>query len=221
MSNTPLARVPAEQMSPQARAAWTQLNQLTGEPSFVEVFASAPHLLSFVMEDFYTRIFFQGQVPQRYKQLMRLKLSMVHGCRTCNLQNVPAAREAGISDAQIAAIDDYASGPFSAADKAVLAYAELVSVPNQSERMDDRLYAALKAHFDDPQICELGVVGAVISGLAKLSFVLDLVEQEDYCCLLYPPRTSVVADPLPIRVESSAAELKLASKKTGTLDFFL
>ena len=36
-----------------------------------------------------------GGVDQRYKQLVRLRLSLVHGCRTCNRQNVPGALAAG------------------------------------------------------------------------------------------------------------------------------
>ena len=181
MNDSSLHRVAVADMPADLQSVWQRLNELTGEPSFVEVFANAPELLDFVMQKFYADIFFGGRVEQRYKQLMRLKLSLMHGCRTCNKQNVPGAREAGITDAEIAALDNWADGPFSDADKAVLEYAELLAIDNQSRRMDGAHCARLKAHFSDAQICELGVVGAVIAGMAKLSFVLDLVEQEDYC----------------------------------------
>ncbi|MEM7283776.1 MAG: carboxymuconolactone decarboxylase family protein, partial [Pseudomonadota bacterium] len=138
-------------------------------------------LLNFVMQDFYAKIFFGGRVDQRYKQLARLKLSLVHGCRTCNKQNVPGALEAGISQAEVDAMENYQDGPFSDADKAVLRYAELVSMDNNTESLDEKLYAQLSTHFSDEEICELGVAMAVITGMAKLSFVLDLVEREDYC----------------------------------------
>ena len=39
----------------------------------------------------------------------------------------------------------------------------------------------LRAHFDDAQICELAVVTGFIGGMAKMAFVLDVVEKEDYC----------------------------------------
>jgi undecaprenyl pyrophosphate phosphatase UppP len=47
--------------------------------------------------------------------------------------------------------------------------------------MDEELYADLSAHFSDADICELGTVMAIIAGMAKLSFILHLVEREDYC----------------------------------------
>ena len=65
------------------------LNGLTGSATFVEVFAQTPQLLEFVMNEFYMKLFFGGEVAQRYKQLARLRLSLLHGCRTCNKQNIP------------------------------------------------------------------------------------------------------------------------------------
>ena len=97
MADTALKRIPREELPEEFQAAWDGLNGLTGEPTFVEVFAQAPDVLRFVMNEFYVKLFFGGNVDQRYKQLVRLKLSLVHGCRTCNKQNVPGALEAGIS----------------------------------------------------------------------------------------------------------------------------
>lgn len=181
MSTTLLQRVDVADMAEPARAAWTQLNKLTGDASFVEVFAATPELLGFVMNDFYTKIFFAGRVEQRFKQLLRLKLSRIHGCLTCNKQNVPGSLEAGISEAQVAAIDDHSTGPFDEAETAVLDLAELVSMDNQTRTLDADLHQRLSRHFSPEEICELGLVAGVITGLAKLSFVFDVVEREDYC----------------------------------------
>jgi alkylhydroperoxidase family enzyme len=112
---------------------------------------------------------------------VRLKLSLVHGCRTCTKQNVPGALEAGISQEQIDAMGDYDNGPFSDADKAVLRFADQMVLTNMDGDMDEKLYAALSAHFSDADICELGTVMAIIAGMAKLSFILHLVEREEYC----------------------------------------
>lgn len=181
MASTPMRRIPREELPEPARAAWDTLNGLTGEPAFVEVFANAPELLEFIMHRFYGEIFFGGRVAQRYKQLARLRLSMLHGCRTCNLQNVPGARAAGITDEQIAALADPDDGPFTDAERAVLRFAEQVALTNASGRLDAQLYRRLRAHFSDAEICELGLVMGVISGLAKMSFVMDLVQREAYC----------------------------------------
>lgn len=181
MSNTPLTRIPRDQLGDELGPIWDTLNNLTGEPAFVEAFAAAPELLNLVMGEFYGKIFFGGRVEEKYKQLARLHLSMTHGCMTCNKQNVPGSLEAGISQEQVDAITDFESGPFDDAEKAVLRYTAQMTLTNIDGRMDDALYQDLKAHFDDAQICELGVCMAIIGGMAKLSFVLDLVEKETYC----------------------------------------
>jgi len=183
MSDTLMKRISRDELPQPFRLAWDALNELTGEPTFVEVFAQAPDVLDFVMDKFYAKLFFGGRVDQRYKQLVRLKLSIVHGCRTCNKQNVPGALAAGISQAQVDSMvaDDCENGPFSDADKAVLAFADQMVLTNMDGDMSPQLYRRLAAHFSDADICELGTCMAVIAGMAKLSFVLNLVEKEDYC----------------------------------------
>ena len=100
MSETLLTRVPREELSDGARMAWDALNELTGTPTFVDVFAQAPELLDFAMVQFYQNIFFDGRVEEKYKQLSRLRLSMNHGFRTCNLQNLIGVGSIGYSQDQ-------------------------------------------------------------------------------------------------------------------------
>lgn len=181
MSETLFTRTPRDELPEKFHVAWDTLNSLTAEPAFVEVFASNPEMLEFVMNQFYAGIFFGGKVGQRYKQLVRLKLSLRHGCRTCNKQNVPGALAAGITQAQVDAMDSFESGPFTDAEKAVIAYADEVALTNAEGRMTPALFRRLRAHFSEADMLELGVTMAIISGMAKLSFVLDLVEKEPYC----------------------------------------
>jgi alkylhydroperoxidase family enzyme len=186
MADTTFTRTARAQLPEQFHLAWDTLNGLTGEPAFVEVFASNPEMLDFVMNRFYMGIFFGGKVDQRYKQLARLKLSLLHGCRTCNKQNVPGALQAGITQAQVDAMENFESGPFTEVEKAVIAYAGEVALTNAAGRMSQELYARLRRHFSDADLLELGTVMAIISGMAKLSFVLGLVEREDYCPFAAP-----------------------------------
>ncbi|MFK7887860.1 MAG: carboxymuconolactone decarboxylase family protein [Gammaproteobacteria bacterium] len=182
MTQATLERLSRDELPEEFAPAWDMLNRLTGEPAFVEAFATAPHVLNFVMGDFYQKLFFGGQVDQRYKQLARLRLSALHGCQTCNKQNTVGAAEAGFSPEQVTAImGDYAAGGFDGADLAVLRYADQVALTNAGGKLDDTLTAELQAHFSSADICELGTVMAVISGMAKLAFVMDLVDKEPYC----------------------------------------
>jgi alkylhydroperoxidase family enzyme len=183
MAQTSFTRTARDALPKEFQPAWDMLDRLTGEPAFIEVFAQAPELLSFVMDAFYTKLFFGGRANGRYKQLVRLRLSVVHGCRTCNKQNVPGALGAGIRQDQVDSIvaGTHADGPFDEADKAVLAYADQMVLTNLQGEVPPALYRRLRSHFSEPEILELGVVMAVIAGMAKLSFVLGLVEKEDYC----------------------------------------
>ena len=187
MPHTLLSRIPRQQLDSRWQTAWETLNGLTGSATFVEVFAQAPEVLDFVLDRFYGRLFFGGRVAQRYKQLARLKLSVLHGCQTCNRQNVPGALEAGFSPEQVDALFAGEDAPFTAAERAVIAYAGEVSLTNMHGRLSPSLYAQLRKHFSDGEILELGAVMAVISGMAKLSFVLDVVDREDYCPFTAPP----------------------------------
>ena len=182
MTDTMMKRIPRDELPDDLRESWDFLNGRTGEPTFVEVFAQAPELLTFVMGDFYQKIFYEGRVDLKYKELARLKLSLSHGCNTCIRQNVPGCKEIGFTDEQIDAVTgDYENGPFDEAEKAVLAYTDQMVLTNLEGHMTADLYERLKKHFSDPDILEIGTCMAVVGGMAKLSFVLDLVVKEDYC----------------------------------------
>ena len=179
--NTLFTRIDRGHLAPQWQPAWDTLHKLTGDATFVEVFAQSPALLDFVMQQFYSKVFFGGSVDQRFKQLARLRLSIIHGCRTCNKQNVPGALAAGFSQGQIDALQDGRQDGFDPAERAVIDYADQIALPNMEGTMTPSLFARLRAHFSEPEILELGTAMAVVSGMAKLSFVLDLVERESYC----------------------------------------
>jgi len=183
MTQTLFTRTPRSALPEGVAPAWDMLNRLTGEPTFIEVFAQAPQLLNLVMNEFYVKVFFGGEVPQRYKQLARLRLSLVYGCRTCNKQNVPGALEAGFSQDQIdALVANTASQPlFSEADLAVIEYTDQMVLTNMHGEISPALFKTLRTHFSEAQILELGVVMAIIGGMAKLSFLLDVVEKETWC----------------------------------------
>jgi len=151
MSETLLKRVPREDLSEGARMAWDALNELTGTPTFVDVFAQAPELLDFAMVQFYQNIFFDGRVGEKHKQLSRLRLSMNNGCRTCNLQNLIGVGNIGLA------------------------------LNNPHGELTPELHAKLRRHFSEAEILELGLCLSIIVGLVKLSFAFGLVEKEDYC----------------------------------------
>ena len=181
MTNTILPRVAREDMNEGIGMAWDALHELSGDATFVEVFANAPEVLNFAMVDFYQKLFFEGRVHERYKQLARLRLSMNHGCRTCNLQNLKGVAGFGYSQDKI---DDMWQGiysSFSEDEQAVMELADEIALNNREGEYTQALNEKLKSHFSEEDILELAMCLGVIVGQVKLSFTLGLVQKESYC----------------------------------------
>jgi len=181
MTNTLMNRVPREQLSPEQQAGWDRAKAICEDTTILEVFANSPKASKMFGQHFYKELFFEGDVPRRYKELVRYRLSLIHGCHYCNLNNRASSKEAGLTEAELDAMEDYENGPFSGADKAAIALAEQLALTNMGGSLTPALYARLKEHFSDSDIVELSMVGAILGGMNKMAFVLDLVAKEEYC----------------------------------------
>ena len=72
-------------------------------------------------------------------------------------------------------------GPFSDREKSALMLTDQMVLTNEKGSISSDLYSELNAHFNDGEIYELGMIMAVLIGVAKFTFVFDLVEKEEYC----------------------------------------
>jgi AhpD family alkylhydroperoxidase len=155
--------------------------KLHGDATFTEVFGNAPHMYDWYMNDFYKKVFYSGRIDRRIMELVRLRLANVHGCAHCNRADRAGAREAGVPEEQIEGLDDYETGPFSAKERAALALADVMVLTNPNGSVTEEIYARCREHFTDGEMLELGMIMAVLCGMAKFIFAYDLVEKEDYC----------------------------------------
>ena len=176
-----LTRMPPDSLPDSLHAAWQASMALRGDGTFFEVFGNNPALYDWYTEQFYGEVFNGGTVPRRIKELVRLRLSTIHGCRFCNQGNRQDALAAGLTEAEIDGLADYENATFSAAEKAVLRLADQMLLTNPDGVLSKTLYDDLKHHFSDGELLELGMIMAVLSGMAKFLFAFDLVEKEDYC----------------------------------------
>ena len=161
MTDTLMRRIPESQMTDALKAARAGALALTGDATITEVFANSEKVCDFFFNQFYQGLFFNGDVPLR--------------------NNEAGAKAAGFTDAQIQAIGGDAKADFTGAESAVLALADELVLTNMGGSLTPDLYAALKAHFSDGDIVELSMVGAILGGLNKMAFVLNLVERETWC----------------------------------------
>jgi AhpD family alkylhydroperoxidase len=181
MPNPKLARVPRDAMTPRSRADYDAALALRDDATFNAVAANAPELYDWYKDEFYGRVFYGGRVDARTKELLRYRLSMTHGCAYCNKGNSKAASKAGVTEEQLSHVMNEAHACFDARDRAVLALAAEMAMTNIAGELSAPLYAALREHFDDAQVFELGVVAGILTGMAKFLFVYDLVEREAHC----------------------------------------
>ncbi len=180
-TNTPMQRMNPSAMPDDIRKAYEHSMELRGDATFFEVFGNHPELYRWYTGSFYGDVFHGGLVPRRIKELVRLRLSTVHGCRFCNQGNRVDALEAGLSETDIEALEDYASSSLGPAEKAALMLADQMLLTNPGGQLDDALYTELRRHFSDAEILELGVVLGVLAGMAKFLFAFDLVAREASC----------------------------------------
>ncbi|WBH17996.1 carboxymuconolactone decarboxylase family protein [Sphingomonas radiodurans] len=181
---TPFNRVPRDALDPALLPMWDATQALHGDTTFVEVMGNAPAVTRWYTDSFYGDLFHSGRVDRKVLELVRLRLANLHGCAFCNRSDRLAARAAGLSDAEIDAIGDYAAGPFDARQQSALELADVMALTNLKGAVSRPLYDRLKQHFSDAELVELGVVMAVLTGMAKFIFAYDLVEKEDYCPLV-------------------------------------
>ena len=183
-----LSRVAPEAMDTSVRAAYEKSHALqkskSGDATFFEIGANAPEVLNWYFDSFYGKLFYGGRVDTRTKELLRYRLSMTHGCAFCNKGNIEDAREAGVTEAQLANIMHEAHTAFSDRDRAVIQLASEMALANMNGQLTPALYASLRNHFDDGEIFELGLIAGILTGAAKFLFVFDLVEKEANCPII-------------------------------------
>jgi alkylhydroperoxidase family enzyme len=178
---TPFARVPRAQLPPHMQEIWDKSMARHDDATFVEVMGNAPHIYDWYYQEFYQKLFYSDRIGRRVVELVRLRLANIHGCAFCNRNDRLAAKDAGISDAELEALPTYETGPFVEAEKAALALADVMVLTNAKGAVSPALYQRLKRSFTDADLVELGMIMAVLCGMAKFIFAFDIVEKEDYC----------------------------------------
>lgn len=181
MSNV-FPRLEREELPERFKPLWDKSVERRGEAKFIAGMAHNPDLLSWCLNGFYKDLFHGEGVELRYKELGRLRLSTRHGCRSCNQGNRLDARDAGLSDEDIANIHNLDFEGYSGADREVLKLADLMSMAAEAGSvLEQPLYAELETYFSKGQILELAMIFSILSGVARFIFAFDLANKEDYC----------------------------------------
>jgi len=145
------------EVTPELGALYDALLQQRGVvPNMFKTLANTPALLQGVIA-FLKPIVGDGALPGWYKELIAVRICLLHkfeyGIRAHSL----SAKQKGARDVQISALQDFETGPFSDAEKLGFRYADRL---HNSPQIDDEFYAQLKAAYNDLQIMELTAVAA-------------------------------------------------------------
>ena len=178
---TEMNRVDLTDLPESMQAGWHQAMDLTGDATFVEVSGNNPDVYDWYFSDFYKKLFYSGRIETTLVELVRLRLANVHGCAFCNKGDTAHALKSGITQMQLNELDNYLDGPFSDREKLALELGDEMVLTNKKGYVGKELYDRLKTEFSDGEIYELGMIMAVLVGVAKFTFVFDLVEKEEYC----------------------------------------
>ena len=90
--------------------------------------------------------------------------------------NAAVGSTAGIDDAKILALDDYAASPhFNEAERLALEYADAMTLSDRD--VDDELFARLRQHYDDDALVELTATIAWENASSKFNRALRVPSQ--------------------------------------------
>jgi AhpD family alkylhydroperoxidase len=110
------------------------------------------------------------------RSLVQTRTSQLNHCAFCiDLNTALAAERAGSIDKALAVDSWRDSALFSAAERAALEYAEVVT--RTDGIVDDALHARLRAHFDEPALIELTALVAFQNLSSKFNAALGIPSQ--------------------------------------------
>ncbi|MDO9489570.1 MAG: carboxymuconolactone decarboxylase family protein [Sphingomonadaceae bacterium] len=151
----------------------------SGAPGNYEpVLAHSPDVLEHSVRGFYLKQTKQRKLPLRYMELAITRVGWACGCRWMFSEHSKILRGLAVAEDMIAAIPGWQiHDGFSAAERAVLAYADCLALDHG--RTPDALFAALQTHFDAEQLIELTYITSMFVMNAGMIRALKLEHDDD------------------------------------------
>jgi alkylhydroperoxidase family enzyme len=165
--------VDVDDLSPDLRAMYDATPR-AGLKQFVQVMANAEsYHLQF--SDLYAKVRFQNHLGHKLTELVRLAVANTTECPVCMAGRLPAAIEEGMSEDLVCQLNDIDHGDFTDAERAAVRFAHKFGTDHLSVNDDDK--AALRRHFSDTQIVELGILCGLCLGYGRFSAICGLSDE--------------------------------------------
>lgn len=108
------------------------------------------------------------RLPPRLVELVRLRVAFFNQCRSCMATRFSDALADGLTEALVCSLERPEDAiDLTDAEKSAIRFAELMATDHLS--IDDTTYDALRCHFDERQIIELGIRVAMFVGFGRLT----------------------------------------------------
>ena len=126
-------------------------------------------------------VLYEGRLPHKLKEMCRIRISVAHRCGYCSTVRSNVAREQGLDEALVQEVlGDLSSAKLSARERAALEYADLFKAGDDPVD-SDAVYEALRRHFSEEEIVELGMLCAQTVGVGRLVRSLNIVSWQQAC----------------------------------------
>lgn len=110
-------------------------------------------------------------LPADVRELVVLRVAELNGAAYEWAAHEPVAREAGMTDEQLASLRGGDPSVLDGRQRAALAYTDAMT---EKITVDDAVYQALGAHFDEQQIVELSVTVAAYNMVSRFLVALEV-----------------------------------------------
>lgn len=134
--------------------------------------ATAPDVMDTLMP-FLAQIMGESAIDLATKELVIVRVSNLNECRYCLAAHRPVALEAGVPEAQVAAVCDEGSlGDLPPREAAIVAWVDRVT--RDPANVDEALVATVGRHLRDYELVELTVLAGAITMLNQYCTALGI-----------------------------------------------
>jgi AhpD family alkylhydroperoxidase len=114
-----------------------------------------------------------GTLSPRLFELVRLRIAFFNQCRSCIAVRYQSAIDDGLDEDAVCSLESPADAEnLSTAERSALRFAELFATDPLA--IDDAVYGALRKHFSEDELVELGLNCAIALGVGRLSATWDV-----------------------------------------------
>ncbi len=149
------------------------------DPRMAKVFVRSRTGVRFLQ--YWADALYEGELPHRLKEIVRIYLSASHGCAYCSQVRSNLGATQGVDDDLLLKLDDIERNDRLTADeKCALRFAARMK---EGTADDDALFDDLRTRFSDSQIVELGLFCGTVLGIGGFAKLLHVVTWDEVCSL--------------------------------------